>query len=100
MKIKTIIKRVVKVVKYTAIIVVAIAIIGFADENSAWNHYRNTLRIQELEEEIAALRDAYSRDTAQIHALDTDPKAVERAARERYFMHHDDEDVFVLYDRE
>ena len=34
----------------------------------------------------------------QIHELNHNPKAMERIARERYFMKHDDEDIFVLSD--
>ena len=30
--------------------------------------------------------------------LDSDPKAIEKIARERYFMKTDDEDIFVLSD--
>jgi cell division protein FtsB len=34
----------------------------------------------------------------QILELNRNPKAMERIARERYFMKHDDEDIFVLSD--
>ena len=30
--------------------------------------------------------------------LDSNPKAIEKIARERYFMKADDEDIFVLSD--
>ena len=36
----------------------------------------------------------------QIRKLDSDPKAIEKIARERYFMKADDEDIFVLSDDE
>ena len=35
---------------------------------------------------------------AKIRELDKDPKAMEKIARERYFMKADDEDIFVLSD--
>ena len=35
---------------------------------------------------------------ARIRELDRNPKAMEKIARERYFMKADDEDIFVLSD--
>ena len=40
----------------------------------------------------------FNRDQAQIKELDRNPKAIEKIARERYFMKADDEDIFVLSD--
>ena len=36
----------------------------------------------------------------QLKELKTDPKAIARVARERYFMKADNEDIFVLSDDE
>ena len=38
----------------------------------------------------------YERDMKQLHDLKTDPGALEKIARERYFMKRPDEDVFVF----
>ena len=59
---------------------------------------RNKQRINELEEEIEKYDADYKRDQAQIRELDRNPKAMEKIARERYFMKDDDEDIFVLSD--
>ena len=40
----------------------------------------------------------YQRDQAKIRDLERSPKAMEKIARERYFMKADDEDIFVLSD--
>ena len=82
--------------KYAVVCVAAVLIVGFLDENSMWNHLKNRQRIEELTEEKARYNDAYKRDKAQIRKLDSDPKAMEKIARERYFMKADDEDIFVL----
>ena len=84
--------------KYAVVCVAGVLIVGFLDENSLWNHLKNRQRIEELTEEKARYNDAYKRDKAQIHKLDSDPKAMEKIARERYFMKADDEDIFVLSD--
>ena len=38
------------------------------------------------------------KNQAQIRELDNNPKAIEKIARERYFMKTDEEDIFVLSD--
>jgi cell division protein FtsB len=84
--------------KYTVVCVLGVLIVGFLDENSIWNHFKNQQRISELEDEIGKYNAAYERDQAQIRELNKNPKAMEKIARERYFMKADDEDIFVLSD--
>ena len=84
--------------KYAVVCVAGILIVGFLDENSVWNHMKNLQRIGELEDEIGDYNDTYQRNQAQIHELNRNPKAMERIARERYFMKADDEDIFILSD--
>jgi cell division protein FtsB len=85
-------------VKYAFVCVVGILFVGFLDDNSVWAHIRNKQRIQELKEEIAVYDEAYQRDQARIRDLQRNPKAMEKIARERYFMKQADEDIFVLSD--
>lgn len=95
---KQVVMRMMKVFKYIFVFVVAVLMVGFADENSLYNHYRNAKKIYSLEQEIASYRDAYKRDKEMLRQLDEEPKALERIAREKYFMRKADEDVFVLSD--
>ncbi len=87
-----------KPLKYVVVAIVGIVIVGFADDNSVWNHYRNKRKIAELQDEIDRFRSQYDQDVARLKSLENDPKAVEKMARERYFMKTDDEDIFVLSD--
>jgi len=82
--------------KYTVVFVAGVLIVGFLDENSVWNHLKNRQRIDELTEEKERYHAAFQRDQAQIRDLERNPKAIEKIARERYFMKADDEDIFVL----
>lgn len=82
--------------KYVIVIVAAVVVVGFVDENSVYNHFQNLNKISDLQEEIDKYRSIYNRDQAQLHRLERDPKAMEKIARERYFMKRADEDVFVL----
>ena len=84
--------------KYAVVIVTAVVIVGFVDENSMWSHFRNKQKINELEIEIQRYKRQYEPDRAQLRKLDTDPKAIEKIARERYFMKTENEDIFVLSD--
>ena len=84
--------------KYAVVCLFGVLIVGFLDENSVMSHMKNRQRISELEEEIEKYNADFRRDQAQIRQLDRDPKAMEKIARERYFMKADDEDIFVLSD--
>ena len=84
--------------KYTVVCLVGVLIVGFLDENSVMSHLKNRQRISELEDEIEKYNADFRRDQSQIRELDRNPKAMEKIARERYFMKTDDEDIFVLSD--
>ena len=85
-------------IKYVLVCVIGVVVVGFLGENSLLSHMRNKHRIATLEEEITEYEAKYASDMNQIRSLDHNPKAVERIARERYFMKADDEDIFMLSD--
>lgn len=89
-----------KWLKYVIVSVVAALILGFLGENSIWNLVSQRARIAELRDEIDDYTERYTEDLKQVDALDHDPKAIRKIARERYFMKADDEDIFVLSDDE
>ena len=84
--------------KYMIVVLFCILLIGFVDENSVWHHIRNQQRISELKDEIELYNKRHKRDQAKIRELDKNPKAMEKIARERYFMKADDEDIYVIRD--
>lgn len=86
--------------KYVVVTVLAVVIVGFADDNSILSHYTNKRKIAELQDEIKKYRSQYEHDQAQLRQMDGNAKAIERIARERYYMKTDDEDIFVLSDDE
>ena len=99
-KIKSLLLRVyhVKALKYIVVTLIGILVIGFIDENSVWHHIVNRQRISELQDEIDRYNHQNANDQAQIKQLDSDPKAIKKIARERYFIKADDEDIYVLSD--
>ena len=82
--------------KYAVVTLLAVIFIGFVDENSVWHHFQNQRQIGELQDEIKRQTSQYERDRKQIKLLDSNPKAIEKIARERYFMKEDNEDIFVF----
>ena len=87
-------------VKYVIVCIVGLLVVGILDENSVWAHLNYKHRISQLEDEIAHYEAINDRNQSQINQLKHNPKAIEKIARERYFMKTDDEDIFVLSDDE
>ena len=81
--------------KYLVVLVIGVVLIGFVGSNSVLAHFQNKLK-----EEIDHFESEYQRDQSEIHQLQSNPKAMERIARERYFMKYADEEIFVLNDEE
>lgn len=84
--------------KYIIVIVIGVAIVGFVDENSYLSKYKYNRQIEELKAEIEELNAQFMADSIRLAELDHNPVAIEKIARERYFMKADDEDIFVLSD--
>lgn len=82
--------------KYWIVIIFGVLIVGFLDENSLLQHARNLIQIKELNEQIDEYNECYNRDNARLRELRSNPKAITKTAREKYFMKADDEDIFVL----
>lgn len=85
-------------VKYLLVCIIGILIVGFFDENSVLSHFYNMQRKEELKAEIKVYEDLNQKNKEKIKQLQENPKAMEKIARERYFMKADDEDIFVLSD--
>ena len=86
--------------KYAVVCILGVLLVGFLDENSVWHHIQNLQQIESLKKEKEHYEANFKRDQAQIKELDRNPKAIEKIARERYFMKADNEDIFILSDDE
>lgn len=82
--------------KYLITIVVGVALVGFIDENSFLRRIQYDLQISQLKDEIRKYNDRNEAATKELRSIRHDPKAIEKIARERYFMKADDEDIYVL----
>lgn len=82
--------------KYLITIVVGVAVVGFIDDNSYLQRIRYELQISEMKSEIERYNLQNEQSMRALDALRRNPKAIEKIARERYFMKSDDEDIYVL----
>ena len=84
--------------KYISVTIVFLLIILVFDDNNFIKHYKNQHAIAEVEREIEAMK----KDSVDIirkqQQLDYkgDIKAIENLAREKYGMHKENEEVFVI----
>ena len=81
--------------KYLITVVIGVAMVGFLDENSLLMHVRHRLKISELNDQIEMYNERNEAATHELRELRLHPKAIEKIARERYFMKADDEDILV-----
>ena len=86
--------------KFHIVIILGVLIVGVLDENSFMKRIEYAYQIEDLKTEIQKYDSQYQHDMQQLKELKTDPKAIARVARERYFMKADNEDIFVLSDDE
>ncbi len=81
---------------YFVVILFFIVEVGFLDPNSYYHRFLHHEEIQRLKDEIQHHQDIYDRDTRTLKQLESDPAAIEKVARERYFMKRPGEDVYVF----
>ena len=86
--------------KYLIVTIIGVLIVGFIDENSFLKRFQLELQIGDLKSEINKYTEQYEAVSRQLNELKRHPKAIEKIARERYFMKADDEDIYVLSDDE
>ena len=82
--------------KYLIVIVVGVLIVGVIDDNSFLKRIQYDTQISRLQDEIEHYEVISEENVRQLKELNSDPKAIEKIARERYFMKADDEDIFVF----
>jgi len=82
--------------KYFLVSLAFIVFMIFFDKNDLFSQYQYYQQVSKLKQE----RDFYLKETAKVNKdleeLTSDPKELEKFAREKYLMKKDNEDVFVI----
>lgn len=68
----------------------------FFDENSYLIHQESNQQIQELEQAKQHYQSALQKEQKILKQLKNNPKQLEKIAREKYFMHKKNEEIFVI----
>lgn len=84
--------------KYFITVIVCSVVVVFLYDNSLIKLVQYELQISELRRDIDKYQAEHEDNTKKLDELKRDPKAIEKIARERYFMKADDEDIYVLSD--
>lgn len=82
--------------KYMITIGSFLLIIGILDENSLIQRLSHRNEIHELKSEIQRYRGQYDRDSRLLKEITNNPEALEKVAREKYFMKKENEDIYVF----
>ena len=82
--------------KYFLVSMAFIVFMIFFDKNDLFSQYQYYQQVSKLKQE----RDFYLKETSKVNKdlqeLTSDPKELEKFAREKYLMKKDNEDVFVI----
>ncbi len=82
--------------KYLITFVIGFLVVGVLDDNSFRKRIQYELQISDLENQIEKYQKQYQVDSKQLMELRRSPKAIQKIARERYFMKADNEDIYVF----
>ena len=82
--------------KDTVTLAIFAIIIVFVDDNSLIDRYKAYREKRELQKEKAQYEENIKKDKEFLEAIQSDPMALEKFAREEYKMKSDDEDVYII----
>jgi cell division protein DivIC len=84
---------------YVGIVLFFLIWMLFFDEYNWIRIRRDSLKLRALKREAAYLQGKIESDRARLKDLKTDPSALEKYARENYFMKKDNEDIYVIEEK-
>ena len=82
--------------KYVLTLAVFALILTFCGEQSLLKRAQRAHEISEKEDELRAYRQAIEETNAQIERMNASTENLEQFAREQYYMHADNEDVYIV----
>ena len=84
--------------KYLFVTIMFLLILFFFDENNMIKHFHNRREISSLKAEIQELQRDVEEYGYKSRELYNDVEIMEKVAREKYGMHKEGEDVFIVED--
>ena len=86
--------------KYFITLFAALIWLLFFDRNDIIKQYQLTKKVNELETEKEYFQREIDKNRADLHELKTNKANLEKFAREKYLMKKDEEDIFVIVEKE
>jgi cell division protein FtsB len=68
----------------------------FFDKNDIFSQYDRHRQVKKLEAEANYFRAEINQNKKELNELQSDPKLLEKFAREHYLMKRDSEDIFIV----
>lgn len=82
--------------KYSITFLIFLVWVLFIDQNNLITQYQYRQQLNELETEKSYFAKEILRTKTELEELSTNPKSLEKFAREKYFMRKENEQVFVF----
>lgn len=86
--------------KYALTGLVFIVWITFFDQNRLWTQLQYHIELNDLEEEAEFYRQEIKVIQADLKELQSNPRTLEKFAREKYLMKKDNEELFVIVEED
>ena len=84
--------------KYLAVTIIFLLILIFFDENNIIKHIQLRRQESQLKAEIKELQQEHDIIMRKLGELEKDAEVLEKVAREKYGMHLDNEEIFIIKD--
>lgn len=68
----------------------------FFDKNDLFSQWARRAEVKKLENDVQYYHDEIDRNRKEMIELQSNPKSLEKFAREHYLMHRDNEDIFIF----
>ncbi len=86
--------------KYFITLVVFGVWISFFDQNNLWDRAKLSSRIKQLEKQKHHYEVEIEQNERKLHEIKESSESLEKFAREEYLMKKENEDIFVIEERE
>jgi cell division protein FtsB len=86
--------------KFIVVIAVFVIWMGLFDKHSLYKQFKLQSTLKALQTKRSYFKDEINKDTKKGLELTTDDKSLEKFAREEHLMKRDDEDIFVIVEKE
>lgn len=91
-------KRVLQILrnKYTIAFAVFVVCILFLDRNDVFNQLQRRKELQKLEQKKQYYQQEIQQTQTDLNSLQNNPQALEKYAREKFYLKKSNEDVFIV----